>query len=299
MKKWAAEVCFAASRNWVAGGRFGDYLVEKCRVGTAHRIKKAQDPLRIIPVIDIKDGLVVRGIAGRRDEYRPVRSVLCDDASVGSVAGAFVEKLGLGEVYVADLNAIAGAEPAWSLYEQIAAAGLDLWVDAGLRDAASARRLAEFSSGGRAIAGVIAGLETLSDTAALASMLEAVGPERLVFSLDLKAGQPLADLPCWQGRSAEQIAATAIEAGIQRMIVLDLHRVGTDSGVGTEPLCRQLRTQHPDLELIAGGGVRGLDDLRRLAEAGCDAALVASALHDGRLTSEMLTRLADDHSPKR
>ena len=262
-------------------------------------MKKARKPLRIIPVIDIKDGLVVRGIAGRRDEYRPVESVLCDDASVGSVAGAFVEKLGLGEVYVADLNAIAGTEPAWSLYEQIAAAGLDLWVDAGLRDAEDARRLAEFSGGGRTIGSVIAGLETLSDTSALESMLEAVGPDRLVFSLDLKAGQPLADSPCWHGQSAEAIAAVAVEAGVRRMIVLDLHRVGTDSGVGTEPLCRQIRVQHPKLELIAGGGVRGLDDLQRLAEAGCDAALVASALHDGRMTSETLARLAPDHGPKR
>lgn len=224
----------------------------------------------------------MRGIAGRRDEYRPVESVLCGDAAVGSVAQAFVEKLGLGEVYVADLNAIAGTEPAWSLYEQIAAAGLELWVDAGLRDAERARRLAEFSGNGS----VIAGLETLSDAAALTSMLDAVGPERLVFSLDLKAGKPLADLPCWHGQSAEDIATVAIEAGIQRMIVLDLHRVGTDTGVGTEPLCRQLREQHPKLELTAGGGVRGIDDLRRLADAGCDAALVASALHDGRITRD-------------
>ena len=261
--------------------------------------KQAMGELRIIPVIDIKDGLVVRGIAGRRDEYRPIESVLCDDASVGSVARAFVERLGLGEVYVADLNAIAGTDPAWSLYEQIAAAGLDLWVDAGLRDAADARRLAEFSADGRKIAGVIAGLETLSDAAALESMLEAVGPDRLVFSLDLKAGQPLADLPAWRANSAEQIATIAIQAGVRRMIVLDLHRVGTDSGVGTEPLCRQLRDQYPNLELIAGGGVRGLDDLRRLAESGCDAALVASALHDGRMKAGTIAALVPNRSPKR
>jgi phosphoribosylformimino-5-aminoimidazole carboxamide ribotide isomerase len=37
--------------------------------------------------------------------------------------------------------------------------------------------------------------------------------------------------------------------------------------------------------VLAGGGVRDLDDLRQLAEFGCDGALVASALHDGRLTA--------------
>jgi len=42
--------------------------------------------------------------------------------------------------------------------------------------------------------------------------------------------------------------------------------------------------------LIAGGGVRGLADLTALARAGCNAALVASALHDGKLLPEDLLR---------
>ena len=59
-------------------------------------------------------------------------------------------------------------------------------------------------------------------------------------------------------------------------------------GVGTLALCRHLRAAHPGCELIAGGGVRGPADLELMAGAGCDAALVASALHDGRLTREMM-----------
>jgi phosphoribosylformimino-5-aminoimidazole carboxamide ribotide isomerase len=41
----------------------------------------------------------------------------------------------------------------------------------------------------------------------------------------------------------------------------------------------------PFLEIISGGGVRGPRDLQALAAAGADAALVASALHDGRLSA--------------
>jgi phosphoribosylformimino-5-aminoimidazole carboxamide ribotide isomerase len=65
--------------------------------------------------------------------------------------------------------------------------------------------------------------------------------------------------------------------------VLDLARVGMGEGVGTEPVCRSLRCIDPKLQIISGGGVRGLGDLESLAQAGCDAALVASALHDGRV----------------
>jgi len=59
--------------------------------------------------------------------------------------------------------------------------------------------------------------------------------------------------------------------------------VGTDTGPGTLPLVGELRTRYPRLELIAGGGIRDRDDVSRLADAGADAALVATALHAGRL----------------
>jgi len=62
--------------------------------------------------------------------------------------------------------------------------------------------------------------------------------------------------------------------------------VGVAGGTRTLTLCRNIRGEFPDIELTAGGGVRGIDDLRALADAGCDAALVASALHDGRLTPQ-------------
>ena len=75
---------------------------------------------------------------------------------------------------------------------------------------------------------------------------------------------------------------------MRSMIVLDLARVGTGQGVGTLSLCRQLRALWPEINLVAGGGVRNLADLHDLQESGCHAALVASALHDGRLTRDIL-----------
>ena len=255
--------------------------------------------------MDLMRGRVVRGVGGRRDEYRPIQSVLCRDARPRCVAQALV-KLGFRLAYVADLDAIekgvgslfSGARPtipgkdsrplfsAWSIYGELMRAGLDLWIDAGLNNVAQARDMARAEVDGRRIAGIVAGLESLADPGALAEMCREVGSRRLVFSLDLKHGVPLASGPAWQGLSAEQIATIALRAGVRRMIVLDLANVGMGEGVGTEPLCRALRCLAPDLQIIAGGGVRGPADLDSLARAGCDAALVASALHDGRLSAE-------------
>jgi phosphoribosylformimino-5-aminoimidazole carboxamide ribotide isomerase len=87
----------------------------------------------------------------------------------------------------------------------------------------------------------------------------------------------------WRTETADAIGLAVTDLGVRRLIVLDLTRVGVGHGVGTEDLCRAIRKHAHGIELTAGGGVRGRDDLTCLADAGCDAVLVASALHDGRL----------------
>jgi phosphoribosylformimino-5-aminoimidazole carboxamide ribotide isomerase len=237
---------------------------------------------RIVPVIDLLGDFVVRGIAGRRHEYRPLHSPLCADAQPATLARAFSDR-GFSDVYLADLDAITGAAPAWDIYRQVAESGLQIWVDAGLSTVHQADLLAKFATLQGPLAGVIAGLESLPGPEMLAEMLAVVGPERFVFSLDLKGGRPLTNAAAWNGFDARAIAQVALDRGIRRMIVLDLARVGMNDGVGTEDFCRRLRGLSSDLEITAGGGVRNQADLQSLAAAGCDAALVASALHDGRI----------------
>ena len=48
-------------------------------------------------------------------------------------------------------------------------------------------------------------------------------------------------------------------------------------------LLGELHDRFPELELLAGGGVRGAADLRALAAAGTSGALVATALHGGAI----------------
>jgi phosphoribosylformimino-5-aminoimidazole carboxamide ribotide isomerase len=64
--------------------------------------------------------------------------------------------------------------------------------------------------------------------------------------------------------------------------VLDLARVGSGSGVDLE-LMSAVRRAAPRVALFAGGGVRNAEDLDALARAGCDGALVATALLSGAL----------------
>jgi phosphoribosylformimino-5-aminoimidazole carboxamide ribotide isomerase len=238
--------------------------------------------MRIIPVLDVRQGQVVRGKAGRRSAYRAVCSRLTASCRPADVARAFRNHFGLSELYLADLDAIGGAAPAVRVYAELTALGFCLHVDAGVRQAADARPLADTG-----IAGIVAGLETLSGPATLAGLCGEFGG-RVLFSLDLKAGRPLGNVAAWNAPDARAIARQAVRSGVRRVIVLDLARVGGFAGTGTEDLCARLAADFPGLEVIAGGGVRGPDDLARLRRCGVRAVLVASALHDGRLRREDL-----------
>ena len=247
--------------------------------------------MRVIPVIDLKGGLVVRGVAGDRSRYRPVVSVLAADPSPGSIAAAFANALGVEEVYVADLDAIAGREPDWAAYEQIAAAGLRLWVDAGIGEAGRARQMAHWASTRVPSAGLVVGFESVDDPAELPSIQAALNPDASMFSLDLRNGEPLTHSPVWRSATPREIADHAVAVGFRRLLVLDLASVGVDRGPASAGLCRELRDAYSQIELLTGGGVRNVGDLRHLAASGCDAVLVASALHDGRLTAADLASI--------
>jgi phosphoribosylformimino-5-aminoimidazole carboxamide ribotide isomerase len=238
--------------------------------------------MQIFPVLDLKGGQVVRAVGGRRDEYRSVISDLAPTSAARDIAAALRQRFSLTHLYVADLDAIAGAPPDVPTFRRLRTEGFHLWVDAGLRDCDHAASL--FDAG---VEELVFGLETLRGLEELSRACNRHGP-RVAFSLDLKNGEPLGDRQAWKNGDAWSIAEEAVSAGIQRMIVLDLAHVGSGNGVGTEALCARIAKAFPRVEVIAGGGVRGVEDLRRLQDCGVWGVLLASALHDGRITPDHL-----------
>lgn len=233
---------------------------------------------RIIPVLDVMNGQVVRAVAGRRSEYKPVESKLTVSTHPLCVALALLERTGARELYVADLDAIRGAPAVSPAVERLARElHCELWLDAGLN---ANRPLNSLPANVRPVVG--------TETATPAELREAAGRAPIV-SLDLRAGALLGDWEAWGATHASDslaVARRAVELGAAALVVLDLARVGTGRGTGTEPLLRALRAEFPQLDLIAGGGVRDWADVDRLGAAGATGVLMASALHDGALFSK-------------
>ena len=264
--------------------------------------------MRLIGVVDLMAGRAVHARGGVRERYAPVGVVAgtAIDGDPLALARAYVHQFGLPELYAADLDAILGHQAQDTIVHDLATVA-PLWLDAGVSSAEAARRVL-----GLGAARVISALETLESFDALAAICAAVGGERVAFSLDLRNGEPVAPRLVVRssesaasqlgirgkpvaphlrtsGDSAHQLAARAADAGAGAVIVIDLARVGTATGLDVDLIAR-VRAAAPATMLIAGGGVRGLDDLARLADAGCDTALVASALHDGRLGAADIRR---------
>lgn len=229
--------------------------------------------MQLIPVLDILNGVVVRGMAGRRDEYRPIQSCLTDSVEALDVARAIRSAYGMDSFYVADLDAILSGRPNEGVYRDLIADGMTLSVDAGVATGSQVRALLQLG-----VAQAIVGLESCPSPTALHDIVAEVPRERIVFSVDLKEGIPLAS-PAWMS-DPEEIAAQVIRCGVTRLIVLDLAGVGTGEGVPTISLCRRLRATYGSaIEITTGGGVRGSEDLELLEQAGVDGVLVASILH--------------------
>jgi phosphoribosylformimino-5-aminoimidazole carboxamide ribotide isomerase len=237
--------------------------------------------MRIVPVLDLKGGLAVHAVRGQRDAYAPVRSTLVASADPVELARAFRTKLGCDACYVADLDAITGRGDHGAAIQAIAALGLAVWLDAGVATAPDAERAIR-----RGARRVIVGTETLRDMRELPVLVTTVGAAGAdaVLSLDLKDGRLLGGTDGVARLDPVDLAAGAWDAGIRAFIVLDLARVGAETGVSTGTAAR-LRQRLPGAEIAVGGGIRNAADLRELGRAGFDAVLVATALHTGAITA--------------
>ena len=246
-----------------------------------HLQNRERKALKIIPVIDILDGVAVHAVKGKRSEYQPLKSVLCASANPLDVALAF-KALGFSELYVADLDAIMTGQPNFAVLNQIAnATGLSLMVDAGMADLERAEKLVKSN-----VAKVIIGTETLPRLSFVREAVESLGKERIVVSLDLKGGTVLSGFTLGKFSSPSDLLLEFQRMGVEQVIVLDLARVGSGEGVNTPLLTAAL--QNRIVSVLVGGGVRDIADLLELKRMAVSGVLVATALHSGKITLAQL-----------
>ena len=231
--------------------------------------------MRIVPVLDLKGGIVVHARRGARADYAPLSSPLVEGCEPVPVARALCAACRCDRLYVADLDALAGEPPGEATLIGLASVA-ETWVDAG---ATTPERAAGLARAGAARN--VVGTESLGAEATTAGSVPALPP--LVLSVDLRGGRLISPDPALDGREPAAAAALARALGVSELLVIDLARVGSGSGPPLDAVA-ELAAALPHVAIYAGGGVRNDEDLRALESAGAAGALVATALHEGRIT---------------
>jgi HisA/HisF family protein len=237
--------------------------------------------LKVIPVIDVLNGVVVHAVRGKRSEYKPLDSNLLKSAEPVEVAKAF-RNLGFGELYVADLDAIIDCstdfQPLKNITDQV---DVKLMVDSGLTSLERAQKLLD--SG---VSKLIIGTETLQKKSFVAEAVRLFGSERVVVSLDLKGNKILVKMGFDGCNDPMCLLRDFKKMGVSQVIVLDLVRVGSGEGVNVDFLKKLIA--EVGVDVYVGGGVRDIDDLVALKNLGASGALVATALHTGKISIDAL-----------
>ena len=237
----------------------------------------------IIPVIDIRHGIAVRAIAGERNRYRAISSLLTQSAEPAEVLKVLETHFQSAICYVADLDAIERQQLNRCTIAEMVRTGVALMVDAGATTVGQIETLLEVG-----VQQVVLSSESMHDLMRVEAMVKPLDSDSLIFSIDLRHGELLVRDPAWQGNSPLNLAECVIEQGIRQLIVLDLAAVGTGLGIPTLQLCQDIRRISPEIRVISGGGADSAACVADAAQAGLDGLLIASALHDGRLTADDL-----------
>jgi phosphoribosylformimino-5-aminoimidazole carboxamide ribotide isomerase len=225
----------------------------------------------VIPAIDVLDGRAVRLSGGRRE------APTLDGGDPVELARRFATE-GAGRLHLVDLDGAFSGVPRIELVGAVAAVGrLPLQVGGGYRT------LAAIDSALRAGASrVMVGTAALTP-GFVEDAVARVG-DALVVAIDVRNGRVAVD--GWTQTSdlaPRELAARCAALGVPRLLVTSTARDGSLAG----PDLALLRAILPaGLPVLAAGGISSLDDLRVVRDAGCEGAIVGSALLAGRFTLE-------------
>jgi phosphoribosylformimino-5-aminoimidazole carboxamide ribotide isomerase len=229
--------------------------------------------MEIIPVLDLKAGHVVHARQGQRDIYRPIVSRLSSTSGPSDVLAGLLQLHPFTKLYIADLDAIENKGEHAQIIGELARQypAIEFWIDDG--GTAPAAMTAPAAS--RNIRRVT-GSESMRDIGAFRATGAAA-----ILSLDFRGADFLGPPDLLEQPSLWPDC----------IIVMTLARVGSSDGPDLERLA-MIRQRAGARRLYAAGGVRDAADLEALRRAGAAGVLVASALHDGRLSPADLAKFS-------
>jgi|Deesub1362A_J573_1020465.scaffolds.fasta_scaffold00028_103 phosphoribosylformimino-5-aminoimidazole carboxamide ribotide isomerase len=220
--------------------------------------------MKLYFVTDLLNGLVVRGMSGKRQEYKPVN--LESELSLPSSNPIeVIEFIKPKNLYVADLDRIMGKGDNIDTIGKLTTFVDDLIADCGFKDPSEIKKL-KFSP--------VLGTETFD----IRQLERIENPQNVVVSIDIL--DSILDASS-SFKSWLDMVDFLNSFRLKGTIILTLKKVGTSSSLDWRLLEKAIEVSTNPV--FGGGGVRSLEDVEKAKEIGCYALLVSTAVHLGKI----------------
>jgi len=236
--------------------------------------------MRIIPAIDLKDGICVRLFQGN---FEKTTEYSADPAEIGQRFSA----LAVDDLHIVDLDgARTGTQQNHTIVADIIAqSGLTVQLGGGIRERDDVVRW--LAAG---VTRCVVGSVAIKKPATVQQWLGEFGADAIVLALDIKlneSGVPMLTAQGWTEDSDVSLwdcIDNYRDVGVRHVLCTDVARDGAMTGPNFN-LYGDILARYPGLSLQASGGVRNIKDLSKLRELGIPAAITGRALLDGKITA--------------
>ncbi len=238
--------------------------------------------MRIIPAIDLLDGKCVRLTQGNYNQ----KSVYSDNPL--DVAKLF-EDNGLKYLHLVDLE---GAKAQRVIHHRILESicrntNLEVDFSGGIKSEEDLRKVFDFGANQACIGSLAA-----KNPEIFIEWLIKYGENRMVLSADVK--HEIVVVQGWLEKTEWKIyeyLKQFVSKNLKYVICTDVAKDGTLTGPSYE-LYHQIKSEIPNLNLIASGGIHNEKDLVALKHIGCEGVIIGKAIYEGKISIKNLTNYA-------
>jgi len=137
---------------------------------------------------------------------------------------------------------------------------------------------------------VTAGSISVKNPELVMEWLRVYGPQKIILGADVNKG--MIAIQGWQEETELELfefVGKWMYAGIKKIICTDIAVDGMLTGPSVD-LYTKLRDAFPELEIIASGGVSGIEDISELEKKGLDGVIFGKAYYEGKITENEIRK---------
>jgi len=229
--------------------------------------------MKIIPAIDLMDGRVVRLVKGDPNSKTVYSSNPLEIAKKWQSAGADM-------LHIVDLDATLGRGSNLEIIKKmLSELNVPVEVAGGLRDESTILEIGKIAD--RIVLGTLA----FKDKETVLKISDSLGKKKIVISVDQIDGKIAVD--GWQ-QSTEITLLDGmnefLQLGFSEFLLTSISRDGTMQGPDMESIQKACSLENANV--IASGGISGIDDVKQLKKLNLYGVILGKALYENKISIE-------------